>query len=203
MADALKDFLSKTEGKYFYVCDTETTGIHLRSSDVIEVSAIKVYNNDGRFEIVDTFDSFINPQYMLPRETLEFNIMNNTGIDDNLLSRAPLACEVAPRFKAFLEGEPIFMVGHNIDGFDVPFIKKLMENNGLTLGDVQTFDTLTYSKPKISGKHTLGCLFEKTDKYHSKGNPQAHLSIGDCYMTLDVLEYLKNEFGQPSLFDFM
>jgi len=203
MADALKDFLNKTDGKYFYVCDTETTGLHVSSCDVIEVSAIKVFNNDGRFEIADTFDSFINPQYMLPRETLEFNLKNNTGIDDKLLSRAPLAGEVAAKLAAFFDGDPLFMVGHNIDGFDIPFIRKLLVNNGQSFDNVQTFDTLTYSKPKISGKHTLGCLFEKTEKIHSKGNPQAHLSIGDCFMTLDVLEYLKNEYGQPSLFDFM
>ena len=49
----LKRFMDVTDGNYFYVVDTETTRLEPEQCDVIEVSAIRVYNDGGIF--ISTF----------------------------------------------------------------------------------------------------------------------------------------------------
>ena len=50
-----------------YVClDLETTGLDPRCDKIIEIGAVKVRNG----EIVDTFQSFVNPGRMLPEKII-------------------------------------------------------------------------------------------------------------------------------------
>ena len=184
----LQRFLKVTNGKNFYVMDTETTGFKADNADAIEVSALKVYNDNGRFVIKGEYDSFINPHYPLPQAIVDFNQREGTGICDALLKDKPDADVVAEQLAEFFgeDMDNLFVVGHNIDKFDVPFIEKLMSAGGYDFMPI-TFDTLTYAKEHFAGSHKLGAVFENTDKAFSKGNPKAHLSIGDCYMTLDVM----------------
>ena len=198
----LRSFLKETNGRCFYVMDTETTGFKADKFDAIEVSALKVLNNHGKFEIKGEFDSFINPHYPLPQAIVDFNQREGTGICDALLRSQPDADEVAERLNEFFgkDADDLYVVGHNIDKFDVPFIRKLLDAGCYDFYP-ETFDTLTYAKAHYSDinpatekvSHALGIVFEHTDKIFSKaaleaGTLKAHLSIGDCYMTLDVMD---------------
>jgi len=194
----LKNFLEITNGKHFYVMDTETTGYKAYEADAIEVSALKVYNDNGNLTLVDKFDSFINPHYPLPPKIVEFNIESGTGICDELLSTQPDADVVAEKLVKFLGDDfnELYIVGHNSDKFDMPFIEKLLEAGGYELDVEGSFDTLLFIQSKegiIKGAHKLGAIHERTDKAFASGQ-QYHLSIDDCLATLDVMMYELKRF---------
>lgn len=179
--------------KHFFVVDTETTGFSRSNADAIEVSALEVVVKNGKFHIVDEFDSYINPQYPLPEAIVAFNEKNGTGICDEFLADKPLADEVAQQLYNFLGDSPV-LVGHNIP-FDEKFIDKLYrENLGMELEPAMSIDTLAISREKLSGSHKLCDVHAQTKGRHSAEHPQFHNSLADCYATLDVLEFLKEKF---------
>jgi DNA polymerase-3 subunit epsilon len=191
----LRAFLEKTNGKEFFVMDTETTGFFPTSADAIEVSAIRVLNDSGKFKILDTFDTFINPGYPLPSQIVEFNEKNQTGINDELLSTAPSPKEATLAIRKFLGVDDPVIVGHNIS-FDIRFLNKLYENNTRGVFNYgETLDTLDLCKREFVGKkHNLNLMHQMTDKYFSEiGEAHGyHNSLSDCLATLDVLNYLKD-----------
>lgn len=103
----------------FVVTDIETTGLSFESDEIIEIGAVKLKNGD----IIDRFTSFIKPSKALPA-----NIINLTGITNEMVANAPPLKEVLSSFIEFL-GNGIF-VAHNAQ-FDSGFIRRDCENLGL------------------------------------------------------------------------
>lgn len=180
--------------KHFYVVDTETTGFSRSNADAIEVSALEVIQKNGKFQVVNEFDSYINPQYPLPPNIVEFNKKNGTGICDEFLADKPLAGIVAQDLYDFLGDNPI-LVGHNLP-FDEKFIDKLYrENLGIPLETSESVDTLAICRAKMNNASNKLCdVHAKTKGRHSAEHPQFHNSLADCYATLDVLEHLKEKY---------
>ena len=180
--------------KYFFVVDTETTGLDPNDADVIEIAALKVVRKGAYFEVEDAFDEFINPHYPLSQQIIEFNERNNTGIDDEFLSKAPDVDVLAKKFLDFLGNDPV-IVGHNIIRFDAAFINKMTLNGcGRYFEPKYYVDTLLLAREHEEGKHNLGACFERTAKRHSGEEPKYHTAIGDVLCTLDVLEHLTREY---------
>lgn len=177
------------DGEVFYVTDVETTGFSTKDADAIEVSAIKVQRKGREFVVLDEFDTYINPQYPLPDKIVEFNLLHNTGINDEFLKDKPLASEIANKLYDFFGCCPI-LVGHNLP-FDLKFLNKIYQNClGRELITKREIDTLEISRRVETGKHDLASMFEKTDKTFSNAVPKFHTSLADCYATLDVYAYL-------------
>lgn len=175
----------------FFIIDTETTGFSTKHADIIEVSALEVMDTGNGYKVVREFDSYINPQYPLPEEIIEFNKKNNTGICDEFLADKPLAREVAENLFDFLGEEPV-VAGHNV-GFDVRFINKLYERNlGSDFTPRRVIDTLPMCKRRFAGSHKLSDIHQYTAKKYSKNLTVYHTSLADCYATLDILDYLNN-----------
>jgi DNA polymerase III epsilon subunit family exonuclease len=123
------------EGQYI-VLDIETTGLNYLQDEIIEICAVKL---GSRQEVVEEFYSLIRIGHPLPAL-----ITRLTGIQDSdLEERGQPAEPVIRKFKDFL-GTAI-LVGHNIDDFDMKFIRKAFENIGETLVN-STYDTLKKSK---------------------------------------------------------
>ncbi len=184
-------------GRDFYVMDTETTGFSPSNADVIEISALRVSYKDGAFRVKGEYDSYINPGYPLPPAIVEFNERNKTGICDALLSTQPKARAVVSELNRFIGEKYPLIVGHNIERFDMPFIRSLYEKNGYEFLADETFDTLLCSRmyERSISSYKLCNMFELTDKKFSNEHPMFHNSLGDCYATLDVLDYLAREYG--------
>jgi DNA polymerase-3 subunit epsilon len=96
----------------YVVVDVETTGLNPRNDDIIEIAAIKCRNDKP----VDQFNSLINISRPLPN-----NIVQLTGINDKMLSKAPPARDVIPAFLNFAEDE--ILLAHNAN-FDIGFLYK-------------------------------------------------------------------------------
>lgn len=188
--DNVDTFIDKVVDDYFYVVDTETSGLDPKFWDIIELSAIKV--NGNTFEIEDEFDIYINPGYKLPPQIVEFNQRNGTGICDELLQNEGLSMQDAlEQFKAFVGDKPVIM-GQNIP-FDIKFINKLY--NKIEHRDFEydyVIDTLPMAKEKIPGKHNLGVLYSMIP---NAPELSFHKSIDDVKATLEVFKWLaKSEY---------
>ncbi len=182
----------------FYVVDCETTGFNAKENDAIQLAAIKVYNDNGEYKVVDKFNSYINPHYPLPPAIAAFNKRARTGIDDELLSQAPDADVVAARFAEFV-GESPCVVFHNAP-FDMSFIDKLL---GCSF-NADIVDTLDISRKHLTEdgqRHNLGAVFALSDKKYSSESPKFHNALGDVYATLDVLDYLDKTFYKSETLD--
>ncbi|MBM6937050.1 PolC-type DNA polymerase III [Pseudoflavonifractor phocaeensis] len=93
------------------VCfDIETTGLDNRRDVITEIGAVVL--RDG--EIVDTFNTFADPERPLSREITQL-----TGITDEMLQGAPSQAQAIGAFLDFAAGRPL--AAHNAE-FDMGFI---------------------------------------------------------------------------------
>lgn len=104
-----------TPDQVYVVVDIETTGHLSPFNRITEVAAVKVMNG----QVVDRFQSLINPQRSIPRD-----IQSLTGITNEMVARAPAFHEVADLLHDFTK-DAIF-VAHNVQ-FDYGFIQKEFE----------------------------------------------------------------------------
>ncbi len=117
----------------FVVVDIETTGLCFDNDEIIEIGAVKILNN----EIIDRFSSFIKPQRLIPT-----NIINLTGITNDMLKTARPIEQVLPSFMEFL-GDGVF-VAHNAE-FDSGFIRREASKLGIPFKN-NILDTLALAR---------------------------------------------------------
>ena len=110
------DIKKQTESNYllendFVVFDLETTGIDYKNNKIIEIGAVKIRKG----EIIEQFSTFVNPQMHINDEASKVN-----NIYDDMVASAPTYEQVIPDFFKFCENA--ILVGHNLIGFDLPFL---------------------------------------------------------------------------------
>ncbi len=101
----------KARSTEYVIFDVETTGLSPRDGDrILELAALKVKN----FEVIDSFESFINPQRDIPEQAQRIH-----QITPEMVKDAPVAAEVLPRFVDFIGGA--CLCGQNVK-FDMDFL---------------------------------------------------------------------------------
>ena len=124
LVDDLTDIVvqagSQTLDDTYVVFDIETTGFSAMEDRIIEIGAVKV----SRGQIVDSYSTFVNPEIPIP-----YDIVNLTGITDDMVMHAATIENVLPEFLTFAEGT--VLVAHNA-GFDVGFIEQNCKRMGLS-----------------------------------------------------------------------
>ena len=148
LVDDLKDVVVNASDQPlqgdFVVFDLETTGFSPVTNRIIEIGAVKVSGG----KIVDSFETFVNPQEPIP-----FRIEQLTSINDAMVMDAPVIETILPKFLEFAKG--CVMIAHNAE-FDMSFIVE----NCKRLGCEQEFvygDTVAMARvllPALS-KHKL------------------------------------------------
>ncbi len=139
------------EDAVFSIVDTETTGLDINSARIINVAAVKVQN----YKIIDFYNSFINPEEMIPKESIKWH-----NITDEMVIDKPTVDEVLPDFINFCDNSII--VGHHI-AFDIKMINKEMMNSfGCEMHNYSLDTMLIYSnaiiKKKMSTTALITCL---------------------------------------------
>ena len=157
------------------VFDVETTGLFAKDGDrIIEIAAVKVKNG----EMVDEFESFINPERSIPIEASRIN-----NITDDMVADSPVAEEVLPKMIDFIGGASL--VGHNVK-FDLEFLCYQLYMCGRKLrSTTPTIDTLKMSRgliPQLS-RHRL----ENVAQYFGVQIGDTHRALADVKLTVAVL----------------
>lgn len=128
------------DGGVFVCFDTETTGLHHETDNVIEIGAVK-FDSDG---VLDKFETLINPQKPIPKEVTKIN-----HITDEMVASCPTVAEVLPKFDNFISGTTL--LAHNAN-FDLYFVNEELDRCGMKPICNKTVDTLKLAKwvyPKL------------------------------------------------------
>lgn len=133
--------------------DIETTGLSAIYDKVIELSAVKIQNNN----VIGEFEEFIDPGFHLSDQTT-----NLTSITDEMVRGSKSEKEVFELFREFY-GDAI-LVGHNVT-FDAGFLNTGYERYDLEKISNPIIDTLTLARflyPHLKG-YRLNTLAKKFD----------------------------------------
>ncbi|ADD68521.1 DNA polymerase III, epsilon subunit [Denitrovibrio acetiphilus DSM 12809] len=157
----------------FSVIDTETTGLDLNDARIINVAAVKVQN----FKIIDFYNSFINPETEIPKESIQWH-----NITDEMVADKPTAGEVLPDFLNFVDDSII--VGHHVT-FDIKMINKEMMDSFSCQINNNWLDTMLIYSHAIIKKDERYSLDYLLDLYNVTCNGR-HTALGDALATAEV-----------------
>jgi DNA polymerase III subunit epsilon len=162
----------------YAVVDIETTGSHASEHGITEIGIVIT---DGQ-RVLEVFETLINPQQPIPPF-----IQVLTGINDDMVSEAPLFEEVAPRIFELLH-DKVF-VAHNVN-FDYSFLQHHLRHAGFGY-DARKLCTVRLSRkvfPGLAG-YSLGKLTVQLgvsmEKHHRAG--------ADARATAEILHRILRE----------
>ena len=165
--------------------DIETTGLDPERDRIIEISALKIVCGD----VVEEFSTLVNPGVHIPDLASDIS-----GITDDMVKDAPDTKTALKDFMDFI-GDAV-LTGHNIDRFDLQFIRR---DVSAYLGSEvvnEHLDTLVIAKrylPQLESR-SLGSL----SSYYGVSYEGAHRALTDCRINLEVFRNLSAEAQNPS-----
>lgn len=175
--------------------DIETTGLSKTTNDIIEIAGVVI---DENFNVIDTYQSFINPGKPIP-----FMITQITGIDNNTVKTARSENVVLADFMNFVKKhQPDYVGGHNIKRFDLSWIEektnKYRISNEL---NIKVIDTLDYAKQlhregvltnysAATARGNISFKLEHLVSYFELAD-QTHRAIDDVMQNIVVYKKLK------------
>ena len=179
--------LSFTEYE-FVVFDSETTGFFPHQGDeIISLGAIIVKN--GKIDENSIFNRLINPKRKIPQD-----IVNLTGINNEMVAREPRAGIILAEFLSFISNR--VLVAHHA-AFDLAFIN--LKLNRYCQGKIHNpvIDTLELVRalnPTIV-KHDLDFLA----KHFHIPNQKRHTALGDSIITAKLFLILLEELKKRNI----
>lgn len=159
----------------FAVVDVETTGGHASKHRITEIGIVII--EDG--EIIDTYESFVNPQTSIP-----LHITTLTGITNQDVENAPVFEEIADEIKSILDNR--IFVAQNVN-FDYSFIKNEFERIGIAF-KAKRLCTSRYARSRINGlrRSSLRVLAE----HFNVVNENPHRALSDALTAAKILQSL-------------
>lgn len=163
----------------YIIFDVETTGLSPQAGDrIIEIAAVKI----KKMEVIDTFESFINPERNIPLQAQQIN-----HISEEMVVDAPVSADILPQFIEFISGG--CLVGHNVR-FDLGFLCNELALAGRKLNDqTPALDTLKIAKkflPCLSS-YSLGFIAQSLGV---RVGDDAHRALADVLVTSKILKHL-------------
>ena len=152
-------------GDEVVVFDIETTGLSPVNCHITEIGAVKIRGG----EVLDTFDTFVNPEVPIPPE-----ITRLTSITDEMVKDAPLVGEALEQFFRFIGDD--MLIAHNAN-FDVGFIRTYAEKCGLDFHSTY-LDTVAlshYVNPSLKNHKldTIAAAYHLGDFHHHRASDDA------------------------------
>ncbi len=177
------------------VFDIETTGLSVQNCKITEIGAVKIKQG----KVLERFNTFVNPEVPIPEEIVEL-----TGITDEMVADAPLVKEALENFFAFIgndrvkDGEPYpLLIAHNAN-FDVGFIRYFASESGLPFQNPY-MDTVALSKylnPELKS-HKLNLLAA----HYQLGEFNHHRACDDAEMLAKIYFRMAEQMHKMELND--
>ena len=175
--DSVLTFVRRVEaGEPFVVIDVETTGIDPRTSDLVEVAAVRVHGG----AIVDRFSTLVDAG-----RPIVGNQMHRIITAD--IAGKPSPRDAVEQLLAFAGDATI--VGHSV-GFDLGFIEEA-RGDGFRFAPGTYLDTLTISRETLPGaeSYKLGDLARFLDIELT----ESHRALPDAEATANLLLWLARD----------
>lgn len=178
----------------YAIIDIETTGQSLAQGKITDI-AIFLHNGE---EIVDSFQSLINPECYIPRF-----ITDLTGIDNEMVRNAPKFYEVARRIVEMTQ-DAVF-VAHNVS-FDYKFVQEEFKRLGYDY-QRKTMCTVRMSRKFLPGhkSYSLGKICDELGividgRHRAAGDALATVKLFELVLAQKTLKELELTQGQLRLF---
>jgi len=165
--------------------DTETTGLYTAAGDrICEIGLIIV---DSGLEIVERYESLINPQRLISPEAYRVNRITEAELKD-----APLFADLSSRLSELVRDRVI--VGHNVD-FDNDFLRNEFGLSEVDYTPIALLDTRVIAKALIpSPSYGLSVLIRRLGiKIENR-----HRAMGDCHATYELFLRLFKLYGEKT-----
>lgn len=178
------DYLGQMNRSAGYVVfDLETTGLDVDACQIVEIAAIRVVAG----ETVHRFSSLVHIDGKMPSAASAENHINDSDLEG-----APHVREVMEGFLEFI-GDDSTLVGHNIEGFDIPIVSRVARECGLEFSYAKSEDTVALARrawPELAN-HKMDTLRQAL-RIAGDG---AHRALKDCEDEKMVYERAKKELS--------
>lgn len=123
----------------------ETTGFSSEKDDIIQISAIKIYIENGKpSKIKGILNEYIKTNKKIPKKVSDIN-----GITNQILENKPTEKEIFEKIFNFFGSSPETIIGYNVN-FDIEFLKSMFLRNNKTFIPITTLDVLQMAKELIN-----------------------------------------------------
>jgi superfamily I DNA/RNA helicase/DNA polymerase III epsilon subunit-like protein len=134
LCQRLDERFDRSRHQRFVVFDVEATSTHVGSAELLQIGAVIVENGAV---VGEPFCCFVRPS---GPDSISPEVTRLTGIGWKEVADARGPAEAVQAFLDFAGDAPL--VGHNIDGYDLPLIRRVCQENGLPEPDRFTIDTM-------------------------------------------------------------
>lgn len=160
----------------YIVIDTETTGLHAKNDELLEISMIKFEHHSP----VSYMTTLIKPKVSIPDFITDIN-----GISDEMVVNSPTVTEVTDSFNDFIKG-------YDIVGYNLEFDLKFLHVNGINFFEEKRkfYDVLALSRKKFPYlklyDYKLNTVAEEIGIYRN----DAHRALSDAYATALIFGHI-------------
>ncbi|GAC1548925.1 MAG: hypothetical protein NVS2B7_24990 [Herpetosiphon sp.] len=167
----------RPNGDTFVVFDVETSGTHVGSAELLEVAASSTL---GGNPYGSPFHSMVRPEHPIPPAAEAVH-----GIRWQDVCDAPPPATVLPALLHYIGDATL--VGHNIEQFDLPLLRRIAREHGLAVPDHLLLDTCSLARRLLpDASHKLA------DLAHRFNIPvgQTHRALDDVRLNAQVFKRL-------------
>lgn len=167
------------------IFDTETTGLHYETSQIIQFSAV-VLDKDGNTVEYDNLIT-LDPGTVIPDKIVELTHITNEAVAERGISKKQLCEDIAD----LMAGNTL-LIAYNAH-FDLCFTYYLLKRHGDPgiLQGKDKLDLLSVYRDRHFYPHKLKSAIEQYNL--TKRVVNSHRAIDDVYATVAVMDYLERE----------